>query len=248
VIDLEHALVELGEHLDAPAGDDLVVAVRDGIGPRPPWRMPRAVRPMIAIVVIAAVVVLAVPPSRHAVARWLGIGAVEVRHGVPRPTGSAPVPGSTPHVSPDVAAALTNARRAVSFPIALATASRAGPLRGVQVDARVPRGLVVLSYRDFTVTEIASASGSSAPIEGKVVPAGAQLLDVSVGGSPGLWITGPHHELAYLDANGDFRLDTVRRAGPTLLWVHAGVTYRVEGLTRLADAMAVATSLTTSGT
>ena len=61
-------------------------------------------------------------------------------------------------------------------------------------------------------------------------------------GEPGLWIP-QVHEIGYSNRNGGFAIDTVRRSGPVLLWQHAGVTYRIEGLRSLAAAQAVAASL-----
>jgi hypothetical protein len=47
----------------------------------------------------------------------------------------------------------------------------------------------------------------------------------------------------YLDRSGNFRTDTVRRSGAVLLWERAGVTYRIEGPTRLAEAKRIAATV-----
>ncbi len=111
---------------------------------------------------------------------------------------------------------------------------------GVEVDTGHRAPLVVLRYPRFTIVEVAS-SGNNGPVLRKVlgsVPAD----DVAVNGVPGLWIKGAH-EIGFLDRDGNFETDTVRRAGPVLLWEQGTVTYRIEGLTRLADAQAIAASL-----
>ena len=240
MIDLESALVDLGEHLGAPRGDGVVLAVRARVAARPAarvrWRL------AAAALVVVAIGIVAIPPSRHAVARWLGIGAVEVHHGPNLPSGASPAAGSVSKPSPSVQRALAAARHTVAFDVALADPARAGRLLGVEVDRRVRAGLVVLSYRGFTLTEIASLPDRP-PVEAKILDPDTQIADVTVGGRPGLWITGPHHQLAYFDRDGNYALDTVRRAGPTLLWERAGVTFRVEGLARLDDALAIAGSL-----
>ncbi len=66
---------------------------------------------------------------------------------------------------------------------------------------------------------------------------------MSVDGHEGLWISGAPHTIAYLDPDGRYDTDSVRRAGNVLLWVGSGVTYRIEGLDTLAQAMAQARAL-----
>ena len=238
MIDLEAALLDLAEHLDCPAGDELVANVRsrlsvtDAIAERRKWRG-RAVLVAAAVFVIVLASVIAVAPAREAIADWLGIGAVEVRRGPAQPV--AP-PTTRPRVH-----TLENAQTAVDFTIATPPAAVAGPLLEVAVDPRVPGGLVTLRYERFTLEELASAPGR-APAIGKIVDPRARVDDVDVNGVPGLWVVGAH-EIGYLDRAGQFRTSTLRRSGPALLWSRDGITYRIEGLAALAEAQAVATSL-----
>jgi hypothetical protein len=247
VIDLDVALADLAEHLDHPPGDDLVAVVRDrvvAIQPRRIDRHRRQVRTLVAVaaaVVLLAAAVVAIGPARRAVADWLGIGAVEVRQGNPVPTGANPVPGS-PRSGPTPSAAVTvdRAQRQVQFHIARAGRA-AGPLLGVEVDRRVPGGLVALRYARFTLVELASYRDSPPQVMKTVDPA-ARIEPVTVNGKPGLWIVGAH-EVGYRDRSGNFRTDTVRRSGAVLLWERAGVTYRIEGPTRLAEAKGIAAAV-----
>jgi hypothetical protein len=252
VIDLERALTDLAEHLDHPAGDDLVDAVRDRITRPVPIGVParRRGRTLVAIAavllaIIAAVVAIA--PARHAVADWLGIGAVEIRRvATPLPNGSSAVtvPGAPSTAAPDTAAReeLAAARRAVGFTIATPPAGAAGALYGVDVDRRVRGGLVVLRYERFTVVEIASQVDG--PTIGKILDPAAVVEPVTFAGRNGLWIEGAH-QVSYFDRSGNLAIDTVRRSGPVMLWSEpaTGVTYRIEGLPRLADALRVARTL-----
>jgi hypothetical protein len=135
---------------------------------------------------------------------------------------------------------LADARRSVDFPIATPPDSTSGALAAVELDRRVRGGLVALSYRRFTIVEI--ATDPSGPTFGKLLDPSARSEAVTVSGEPGLWIVGAH-QIGYLDRSGAFEADTVRRSGPVLVWAKGGVTYRIEGLVRPADAQAVARSL-----
>ena len=251
MIDLERALVDLAEQLDHPIGLGLDNAVRRRILDldAEPARPPRRARTLVAIaavVVVIAGAVVAIAPARHAVADWLGIGAVEIRrsdHPLPVGSSAVTVPGAVTipgQVDPAVAARLAAARRVVDFPIVVPRDRAAGALRGVQVDRRVRGGLVVLRYAHFTLVEI--ATDKTGPTIGKLLGQGATVDPVTVNRGPGMWIKGGH-EIGYLDRSGNFETDTVRRAGPVLLWGRAGVTYRIEGLPRLTDALAIARTL-----
>ena len=250
MIDLEHALVDLGEHLDHPTGTGLDAAVLrriaelDDVVARGPHRRTRALLAIAAAIVVIAGAVVAIAPARHAVADWLGIGAVEIRRSVtPLPTGSSAVtvPGATgASAGAATAKQLGAARRAVGFTIVTPHDASAGVLAGVEVDSRVRGGLVVLRYPRFTLVEIATDKG--APTIGKLLDPGASVQSVTVRGRPGLWIRGAH-QIGYLDRSGNFEIDTVRRSGPVLMWGDQGVTYRIEGLPGLADARAIAGSL-----
>jgi len=249
VIDLDAALFDLAEHLDHPAAEDLADVVLARVargGTRSPRRM-RALLAVAAAVVVLTAALLAIGPARHAIAEWLGIGAVEVRHSegtVPPATGSNTVPGApaTGSVAPGpvVARQLGAARAAVKFEIATPRAPSAGALAGVEVDPRVRDGLVVLRYPRFTLVEIASR-GENGPILLKLL-GGLPVENVTVVGVPGLWISGAH-EVGYVDRDGNVRTDTVRRSGPVLLWQRGNVTYRIEGLDHRADALAIARAL-----
>ena len=72
----------------------------------------------------------------------------------------------------------------------------------------------------------------------KSVGASSQVEEVTVDGRPGLWISGSPHEVLYEDPQHDVVVERVAR--DTLLWSADGVLYRVEGFSRLADALAYA--------
>jgi len=244
MIDLEHALADLADHLDYPStrtdAGDRAEALRTRL--LAPKRSPRARAVLVAaaMVLIVAAGIVAVAPARHAVADWLGIGAVEIRRTeTPPPVASTST--SSPGGTSPGGTTLGSARHAVSFTIVTPHASLAGALRAVSVDRRVPGGLVALRYARFTLVEIATDPTQSIPL-GKLIGTEAPIQDVTVDGQPGAWI-GSVHDIGYLDRSGTFVRDTVRRSGPVLLWERAGVTYRIEGLHSLAAAQSVAETL-----
>jgi len=245
MIDLERALTELADHLDYPTGENAAETLRLRLVATGRTRRPRVLLVAAAVLLIVATSVVAIAPARHAVADWLGIGAVEIRRsGGPRPARSPhhPVPGApgAARVS-DAAARLAAARKAVSFPITTPRVASAGALLRVDVDHRVSGGLVALTYARFTVVEIATDPTQPPPLY-KLLGSETRTQPVTVNGEPGLWIASIH-QIGYIDRKTGFGTDTVRRSGPVLLWQHPGVTYRIEGLHSLAAAQAVAASL-----
>ena len=197
------------------------------------------------MLVLITIAVVSIPPSREALADWLGIGAVDIRRSERPPAtgiGGNPVPGrpGTP-ADRDALAQLAAARRAVRFTIATPAEKLAGSLRGAEVDHRAMDGLVALTYERFTLVEVASTPNEPPPIR-KIIPLTTHLEYVTVRGRPAAWIVGTH-EVGYLDPAGELQLDTVRRSGPVLLWERGGVTYRIEGIAKLAEARAIAESL-----
>ena len=248
MIDLELALADLAEHLDHPVGDDLAAAVRSRVANSLTAGRDRS-RSLLAVAAVFVLIVataLAIPPSRHAIADWLGIGAIEVRRpdstlgSVP---GKNPVPGSSGATGGTEAIArarLAAARKVVDFTIATPSAASAGPLRSVAVDRRPPGGLVALGYARFTLVEVTANARDPLPLAKLVEP--GRIDHVMVGRSPGIWIRGVH-VVAFLDRDGNMQTDSLRRAGSVLIWQRGGVTYRIEGFDDLADAQKVAASV-----
>jgi hypothetical protein len=246
VIDLERALTDLADHLDVPdtgnSEDELTRRLSAlAIGGRR-RSLARVLLAAAAVMVVVSVGAVAVAPARHAVAGWLGIGAVEVRRttepGVTTPSTSrtAPTTATTP---PSIAPTdLAAARKAVQFEIA--TPRGVAPPIEVEIDHRVPGGLVALNYGHFTLIEIATDKTQPPPLV-KLV-GGSPVEPVTVHGHAGLWIPAVHR-IGYLDRSGHVRSDTIRRSGPVMLWERDGVTYRVEGPHTLAEAQSIADSI-----
>jgi hypothetical protein len=65
---------------------------------------------------------------------------------------------------------------------------------------------------------------------------------VQVGAAPGIWVRRAH-EVAYVDAEGSPRPETVRLAAATLLVDRGAVTVRIEGARSSGEAVAIARTL-----
>ena len=77
---------------------------------------------------------------------------------------------------------------------------------------------------------------------GKMLGA-ADYEQVVVDGDPGVWISGPAHQVMWTDADGQFRIETARLAGNTLVWQEGDVTYRFESALDRDAAIAAAEQL-----
>ena len=217
MIELERALFDVAEHLDHPAGDDMAEVVRRRLATpvRIADRGTNRSRSLLAVAAVFIVIVaaaLAIPPARHAIADWLGIGAIEVRRSDGPTVSTGPsartVPGSPGVTSPDdsspgdVAAPrnLADAAELVEFTIATLHDPSVGTLARIEVDRRPQGGLVVLDYGRFTLVEVAA----NPDIIAKLIDRTATVEHVTVDGEPGLWITGAH-EIAYQTRSGSAR-------------------------------------------
>jgi hypothetical protein len=236
-------LVDLGAALDVPAGDGLSVAVANRLRAEPRRGRAGGRRPLLAaaaVVLLFLGLTMVVPPARRAMADLFGIGAVVLRtdDGTGLPPGARPVPGGSVPAGPVDRERL---QAAVAFPLRLPTDPAAGEPAGAEVDLRPPGGLVVVGYPSFTLVQVASAEDAPGSVA-KTIGVGAKVEHVLVGAAQGWWIDGPH-SVAYVDRNGVLQHDTVRQAGPVLLWAVDGVTYRIEGLSDRTQAERVAASL-----
>lgn len=262
---LELELVALGDQLDHGDGNELATLVLQRIRQRSQRDAPTWVK-VAAAVLLAVAIALVVPGSRRAFARWLGIGAIDVRPvattvatGPPSQTvpgavvtTSAREPASTVIASSttgsrgsgesgaSVDASLDAARATVSFRI-LTAAAGAGAMQRVDTDQRVPGGLVAITYERFTLVELA-AEPNSHPIMLKLAPEGVTTTPSRVNGADAVWLEGAH-EVAYVAPGGEIRSDTVRRSGSVLLWTVGSVTLRIEGVGTIEDAVRIASDV-----
>jgi hypothetical protein len=233
--DLIAELRALGDFLDVPAARDQRAAVRAGLARRRETRRWRLW--LVGVLVAVAAAIGGVEPARAAVVSAVGnllrVAGIEVRTGpVALPPSPAPTsPGPLPF---EQVTSLDAARRAVKFRLRVPAALGDPQEVTIADTARV----VTFVHRNGRV-RLDQCDGTLDPIFLKQTP-NAQWVDV--GADAGLWLPTPH-EVTYIDRDGAERTVTARLAGPTLIWSHSAVTYRLEGIATLAEALEVARSL-----
>ena len=276
-VELEQRLRHVALRLDVDVHDRLVrdVLERIAVPARPVATTRRRVLAFAAGALAATLIgVLGVPASRHAVARFFGIGSTRIER-LPTPTTSAQTPNDT---TPATVPLLPTA----TFPTSLdlgdpTTDSEATSLTGLGVPL-VPtlgnpagifvvmppaNGQVVVAYAPSATLPATPVGGIGALLsavrgvsdaalfykglgEGTIIE---QISLTTAGGFvvPAIWLSGAPHQYAFESPNGDVVFDTLRLATNTLLWVVDGVQYRLEsGLSREA-AVDMAGSVVTSG-
>jgi hypothetical protein len=244
-IDLELVaeLRELSRYLETPA-PDLTAVVRARLTREPPAAparfatVPRRWLVAAAAVVVALVIAL-VPQGRaavaHAVTGFLRFAGVEVRHGTPAPAVS---PSPLPAVH---SAGLDEARRRARFPVGVPT--RLGVPDDVQLADPAPDGaprVVSLIYRGGAVRLDEFDGELDVGFMKTSSTNDSQWIDLD--GVTGIWFPTPH-EVAYVDRFGVTHRETARMAGSTLIWSKGTVTYRLEGVSTLEEAAAIASSV-----
>jgi hypothetical protein len=256
--DLILTLHELGQRLDLPPGDPVAAAVGRVRTPhsfpsrdRAPWRpIPRTKRVLAAaaVLLVALTATLVAPDSRHAVARWLGIGSVTVTY-----TGEVPAAAGRNYdlgTAVPVAQALEVADAAgwrLEAPSAAGDPARAFVGR--------PAGSATLAWApsedlpevgDSGIGLLLTVMPGTADAGGvaKHATRGTTVRLVRVGDHPAYWITGEPHEVFITDPGGDVVGDRPRLAGNTLIWTVGDITYRLESALDEEQAVELASEMT----
>jgi hypothetical protein len=76
-----------------------------------------------------------------------------------------------------------------------------------------------------------------------VIESGVSVVQVTVDGARGYWITGPPHLLRYLGPRGEERAEASRLVGDTLVWERGGTLHRIESGLGLAETLRIAESI-----
>ena len=192
-----------------------------------------------AFVLVAVVVTVAVPGTRHALASWLGFKGIEIR--------TAPTRTSTVQITPAPLAAgsqvtLQQAQRAATNRIALPATLQPPDRTYLRPDGTAL--VVTLAYRRAStlkptpdtgyaliVTEIFDAGD---PVLEKLLHTGATTTSVQIHGRPGVFIKGPQEIINLDHSRTDHGTDVVHEVEPrasanTLIWSDSNGTYRLEG-------------------
>jgi len=259
MIDLERSLTELGAGITWPAETDMTAPVRARIegAPAAPRRRARRARPAFRTLAYAAVVVALVavatlatfPGVRTAVADFLGLGGVRIER------GGGPLPRPADELNLGERVSLSEASERVDFDVLIP--GELGEPDSVFLDPAVSGGQVALAYEaepglpaapgtelGALVTQfVGSRADEDALKKVTTNDPGTRVVPVFVDGTQGLWISGEPHTIAYLEADGDIRTDTVRLAGNVLLWERDGVTLRLESRLSRSEAVVIAESM-----
>jgi hypothetical protein len=78
---------------------------------------------------------------------------------------------------------------------------------------------------------------------GKLAAEGTIVEEVTVNGSPGVWLEGAPHAFFYRDDRGEIREETLRLAANTLLLERGSLLVRIESELTKAETLRVAESL-----
>ncbi|NEA32889.1 hypothetical protein [Streptomyces sp. SID13031] len=215
---LEDELRALGRSaVVPPVADDLATAVLERVAERPVRRtfgeaVRRRWRSLLALLAVLLAGALVAPPVRAAVAEWLNIGGVEA---VRVPSGPTSAPGP-----PAVPGRLTLAEASKVAGFTPVTPAALGTPTNVEASA----GFVAVSWETPSgVVRLEQFQAEPEPMYFKKYYKQLEYVP-SIGG---YWFSTPH-ELVLLKKDGVEQ--TVRVAGPTLVWVSDEMTYRLEGV------------------
>jgi hypothetical protein len=248
--ELEQALVDLGRRVDFPPTPDLTATLRTRLatGPtRARWTLRRGLVLAFALLAVAVGAAFAVPPARTAILEWLGLQGATVERVVTLPE----VEGvGKPFLGERVS--LQQARERVAFPVLVPEAL--GPPDEVYVEDRLPVDRVSLVYGPEGQLAPTPESGVGLlliefrgdlepELIGKLAAEGTIVEEVTVNGSPGVWLEGAPHAFFYRDDRGEIREETLRLAANTLLLERGSLLVRIESELTKAETLRVAESL-----
>jgi len=192
-----------------PVEEGLMTAVLSRVGDLPVRRRLRdRWRALVAGLLVLAAGAALTPPVRAAVAEWLNIGGVQARPVGTGPTSAPSPPAVTGQLSLEEAARVAGFKPAVPAEL------------GAPAGVEASRGFVAIGWASGVRLEQFKAEVSTLYLK-KYYSTLQYVPEVD-----GYWFDTPH-ELVLVDAAGRERL--VRIAGPTLVWVSGGVTFRLEG-------------------
>jgi hypothetical protein len=255
-VDLERALRDLGPHYPYPPTPNLASHVRRRITAPPVaqprridlWRDPRRLALVAAVLlVLLGAAAVANPATRDAIAHFFHVrGVIVSRQPSPLPSLSPVTPLNLGRRT-----TMAGAQSTVSFTIA--TPPELGTPDAVYVVSGIPGGEVALAYTPRPGVPLVKQTGLGVLItefRGDLIPGfiskgvgeGTTMEEVSVHGDGGWWIAGAPHSVI-VQVGGLDTPETLRMAANTLIWEHAGVTYRIESSLSKADAFRIAAGL-----
>jgi len=254
--ELEVALRDLGSNLAYPSTIDLVPAVRARIEGRRGlgfWQVfwsPRfAFVPALATFALLVVATIALQPLAATAAEALGLRGITIFRGAqtPPPASGKAVLTDARRVA-SVEAASREAGFAALVPAALGAPDevyvRSSP-QGSQVflvyGARA--GIAPSKQTGISVLVTEARGSFEAPLLGKVLGPGSRSEQMTVNGSPGVWIEGEPHQIFFRAPDGQVVIDTLRLSANVLVWDQGPLLVRIEADIAKDQALRIASSM-----
>src|SRR5256886_5869261 len=252
--DLERTLSDIGTRLDGPKRD-MWPAVRARIADRraQPWwsRLgldARTFAPIAATLVVILVAVFVLTPSLvDGLEHLLNIPGLQI-YKVPQ-TPTARPNASAPAFAGQRVATAAEASRVAGFTVQMPTALgepsaiyiETAPVRVTIVYAAV-KGIPLSPQAGVSAIVVEFKGTLETQIMSKAVGPNTFLDAVPLGSGVAYFLSGQPHQFFFRDPAGNIQPETLRLAGNTLLWVEAGVTYRLEAQVALDEAVRIASS------
>jgi hypothetical protein len=255
---LEQRLTVLRDAIAWPATPPLAARVHARIATptivRRPWFQNRWALAAAAVLVVVAALV-AYTPTRDALANWINVHTIITRvHQLPTPSPQASGPLGK-RLGLGEPTTLDAAQNRVTWRI-LVPASLGQPDEVyIQLPPDgPPQGEVSLVYKSRPGLKTSGQTGVAVLITeangkvdtqffGKMLGEGTTMEQVTIIGHQGYWISGQPHVFFFIDADGNFRDETLRLATNTLLIDYNGMVVRIEGDLTKTQALEMAASL-----
>ncbi len=255
-VELERVLRDLGPRYPYPPTPNLASRVRGRISVQPVapprrfelWRGPRRLALVAAVLlVLLGAAAVANPVTRDAIAHFFHVRGVIVNR------QASPLPSFSPVTPLNLGRRTTLAEAQSRVKFSIAVPDELGAPDAVYIVSDIPGGEVALAYTPRPGIPLVTQTGLGVLItefRGDLVPGfigkslgeGTTAQEVSVNSDPGWWIAGEPHMIV-VQADGQERPETLRMAANTLIWEHAGVTYRIESDLSKTDAFRIAAGL-----
>jgi hypothetical protein len=262
VPDLEQQLIALGAELEWPPTPNLSTSLPTAWGGGAKRRrggafgMSARQWALAAAALIIALAALAIyTPTREAIAGWVNVHVLFQRVPVlpsPSPRPSGPIGERLGLGQPTT---LAEAQSHLTWRIAVpASLGRPDEVYLQLPPTGAAQGEVTLVYSKRPGIPVASQTGVAVLVTqargavdtgffGKMLGSGTTLEPVTVAGHQGYWVAGSPHIFIFLDANGNFRDETMRLASNTMILDEGGTVVRIEGNLSQAQAIQIAASL-----
>jgi hypothetical protein len=271
VPDLEDQLIALGREVEWPATPDLVIHLPTLLwGPRAlgarGWSerrrggffattTGRRLALAAAALLIALSALAVYTPTREAIADWVNVHVLFQRVNVlptPTPRPSGPLGERLGLGTPTtLAEAQSHLAWQITVPTSLGQPDEVylqlppvGAAQGEVTLVYSTRPGIPVANQTGVAVLITEARGSvNKDLFAKMLGGGTTIDPVTVAGHQGYWVSGSPHVFIFLDANGNFRDETMRLATNTLILDDGGTVVRIEGNLTRAQAVEIASSL-----